>query len=125
MLDGTWVFEEFVYDGKPTNYMTHTLAFEYVDNKPCISRDLQRSDGYARDEFFYDIASIDEFTYDVYTYKRSSYGGEGDNWDSDVRLVWWSFDLTNLASGEIVLTYNIAFDSGFIDNANTLKYTRR
>lgn len=122
MLEGTWVFNDFIYGGKSTIYSAHNLEFRYVDKKPCMSRDYQRDDGYSPDEFFYDIASINEFTYDVYTYKRGSYGGEGANWSSDVRLVWWSFDLNNLANGEISMTYNIATDNGSIDDSNTFKY---
>ena len=124
MLEGTWVFEEFMYDGNPRDYAEHDLNFRYIDKKPCMSMEYQKDNGYSPDVFFYDLASIDEFSYDVYTYKRNGYGGEGANWSSDVRLVWWNFDLSNLSSGELLITYNIATDNGFIDNSNTFKYSR-
>ena len=123
LLDGDWNFEDFIYGGDITIYKDHTMQFQYVDKKPCMSREYPEQ-GSSADEFFYDLASIDEFSYDVYTYMRGSYGGEGANWSSDVRLVWWSFDLSNLSNGELSITYNIATDNGSIDNSNTFKYSR-
>lgn len=123
MLKGTWVFKEFTYDGNPRDYAEHNLEFQYIDKKPCMSREYQKDNGNSPDEFFYDLSAIDEFNYDVYTYKRGSYGGEGANWSSDVRLVWWSFDLSNLSNGELSITYHIATDSS-IDDSNTFKYRR-
>ena len=122
MLKGTWVFKEFTYDGNPRDYAEHNLEFQYIDKKPCMNREYQKDNGNSPDEFFYDLSAIDEFNYDVYTYKRGSYGGKGTNWSSDIRLVWWSFDLSNLSNGELSITYHIATDSS-IDNSNTFKYS--
>lgn len=124
MLDGTWELEEFRFHEKVQDYSEHTVEFCHVDNKACMRKEFRGKDSYVSDVFFYDIASTNAIFYDVYTYIRGSFGGEGANWSSDVRAVWWSFDLSNLANGEIVLTYIIATDNGFIDDANVFKYRR-
>ncbi len=116
MLKGEWVFEEYVYGEKKTKYADHTLTFRYVDNLPCLSREYHGENTQDVNTFFYDIASISEFSYDLYNYKRGSYGGEGDNWSDDVRLVWYNFDLSNISNGKLILTYHIALDNGFVDN---------
>ena len=116
MLKGEWVFKEYVYGEKKTKYADHTLTFRYVDNLPCLSREYHGENAQTANTFFYDIASISGFDYDLYNYKRGSYGGEGDNWSDDVRLVWYNFDLSNISNGELILTYHIAFDNGFVDN---------
>ena len=91
MLKGEWVFEEYVYREKKAPYGDHTLTFRYVDNLPCLSRKYHGDNTQIANTFVYDIASISEFDYDLYNYKRGSYGGEGDNWSDDVRLVWYNF----------------------------------
>ncbi|RGC26481.1 hypothetical protein DWX59_16300 [Enterocloster aldenensis] len=116
MLKGEWKFEEYIYRGENAKLTDHTLTLRYVDNVPCLSREYHGDNSYTKNVFFYDLASIDEFDYDVYTYKRGSYGGEGSNWSDDVRLVWYNFDLSNISGGELLISYNIAFDNGFIDN---------
>lgn len=116
MLKGEWKFEEYTYRGEKTKYVSDTIKFEYVDNKPYMSRDAHKNGITLRGDFFYELDSIDEFHYDVYTYKRGSYGGEGANWSDDVRLVWYNFDLSNISNGELILTYHIALDNGFVDN---------
>lgn len=115
MLKGEWVFEEYVYGEKKTKYADHTLTFRYVDNLPCLSREYHGENAQTANTFFYEIASISEFDYDLYHYKRGSYGGEGANWSDDVRLVWYNFDLSNISNGELILTYHIALDNGFVD----------
>lgn len=115
MLKGEWKFEEYIYRGEKTKYVSDTIKFEYVDNKPYISRDAHKNGITLRGDYFYELDSIDEFHYDVYTYKRGSYGGEGANWSDDVRLVWYNFDLSNISNGELILTYHIALDNGFVD----------
>lgn len=115
MLKGEWVFEEYVYGEKKTKYADHMLTFRYVDNLPCLSREYHDENAQTANTFFYDIASISEFDYDLYHYKRGSYGGEGANWSDDVRLVWYNFDLSNISNGELILTYHIALDNGFVD----------
>lgn len=105
-----------IYRGENAKLTDHTLTLRYVDNVPCLSREYHGDNSYTKNVFFYDLASIDEFDYDVYTYKRGSYGGEGSNWSDDVRLVWCNFDLSNISGGELLISYNIAFDNGFIDN---------
>ncbi|MDL2288173.1 hypothetical protein LJC32_02195 [Oscillospiraceae bacterium OttesenSCG-928-F05] len=123
ILEGTWVFEEYTHYGKIQNHSEHDLEFQYADKIPCMRSYYPQDDTYAPDVLFYDLAFINEFEYDAYTYMRGDYGGEGANWSSDVRRVWWSFDLSNLADGELSMTYNIAFDNGFIDNNSTFKYS--
>jgi len=123
MLEGTWNFEEYTFKGEITHAEDHTMEFRYVDNKPCMCKDLHSDTSYVRDVIFYDFSVVDEFHYNAYTYKRNSYGGEGDNWSEDVQLVWWSFDLSNLSNGELSMTYNKATDNGFVDNSNTFKYS--
>lgn len=116
MLKGEWVFEKYVYGQKKTEYPNHTLTFRYVDNLPCFSREYYGENARIVNTFFYDIASTSEFDYDLYHYKRGGYGGEGANWGDDVRLAWYNFDLSNISNGELILTYHIAQDNGFVDN---------
>lgn len=124
VVDGRWALEEYKYRGSAENYTKHDMKFQYNGKTPCISRDYHSDESYITDTLFYDISSMDEFHYDIYTYKRDSYGGEGDNWSSDVRLVWWRLDLSNLSNDELKITYNIAMDDGSIDNYNSFKYIR-
>ena len=124
-LKGTWEFEEFIYMGKTTQYgdEDHTMEFLYVDKVPCMRKYTQRDDVHYADEVFFEADIIDEFHYDAYIYKKGSYENEGANWGDDALRAWWSFDLRNLSNGELLMTYNVAFDGGFIDDANTFKYT--
>lgn len=124
MLEGTWKLEEYIFAGKPTEYAQHNVEFIYADKKPCMRTAFESKGSFRADQPFYDIISVDAAHYDVYIYKRGRFGGEGANWSSTTRLVWWSFDLTNIDNGEIVLTYQITWDDGVIDDDNVFKYKR-
>lgn len=103
-------------------YADHTLKFQYIDDVPCLSREHPGDNSLTSNVFFYDLASVNEFDYDLYSYKRGSYGGEGANWRDEVRLVWYNFDLSNISNGQIILTNYIAQDNGFVDK-HIFKYS--
>lgn len=124
MLDGTWIFEEYEHMGKVANYRAHSMELHYVDGKPCMSEYFQGYDGYYPDTVFYDCSALDETHYIAYTYKKGSYGGDWENWSSDVLSVWYSFDLSNLSDGELLLGYHMAFDNGFVDNDHLFRYSQ-
>lgn len=118
-LAGEWTFEEYIYLDKPTSFKEHTLELRYVDKKPCMSRIYDTG---ANDEFFYDFEATDEFHYNAYIYKKDNYGDDSANWEDDTQLVWYSFDLSNISNKELLVSYHILFDNGFIDN-HTFKYS--
>lgn len=122
MLKGTWTFEEYKHMGKVANYGDHTMEFRFVDGKPCMSK-YSQSNSHSPDTVFYDFSALDESHYVAYTYKKDSYGGEWENWGSDALSVWYSFDLSNLSNGELLMGYHISFDNGFIDNNHVFRYS--
>jgi len=97
------------------------MEFLYADNNPCMREDLPNDT--VRDEIFYECVAIDEFHYDIYTYKRGSYGGETTNWASVVENVWLSLDLSKLSDDELIITYCIKSNLGLDDNV-VYKYSR-
>lgn len=116
-LKGTWFCEAILYPNQSGGFTEwrfteHTLKFGFTSNMPCMSTIY---DQLIRDEIFYELSPIDAFHYDAYTYKRGSYETEGNTWGDEVRLVWYSFDLSNISEGELLFTRNVAFDNGFID----------
>lgn len=116
MLQGEWAFEEYIYNNKTTQYPDHTMEFRYVDNIPCMCRDAHRDDGYMPDVIFYEFEVVDESHYNGYTYKKGSYQNEKANWSDDALLAWYSFDLSNISDGELLISYHISFANGFVDN---------
>lgn len=127
MLEGIWTLEEYRYNGRVTHCADgdHTVEFQYVDKTPRMVKASLTGERHYGDRIFYDLEAMDEYHYAVYTYKKGSYGGEGANWSSDVQSVWWLFDLSDLANGKLSMTYNIAMDSGSIDNYNAYTYIRQ
>ncbi len=120
-LEGVWTFEEYIYMDKSTNYTDHTLEFQYIDNIPCMNKELvDPSDTSSmRDTFFYDyeIVVLDEYHYYVYYYRKGEFNSdESANWSDDMQLVWYSFDLSNLSDGELSIGMHMRFDNGFIYN---------
>lgn len=123
MLEGTWSFETYEFMGEARHDQNYTMEFHYIDKKPCMSRYSQLENTYYPDIFFYDLSVLDTSHYIAYTYKKGSYGGEWENWGDDVLSVWYSFDLSNLPDGELLIGYHMAFDNGFVDNNHLFRYT--
>lgn len=125
MLEGTWDFEEYEHMGKVVYYKEHTMEFHYVDGKPCMSKysKSQEDNGYFPDDIFYDFSAIDTSHYIAYIYKKGSYGSDWGNWGDDVLSAWYSFDLSNLSDGELLIGYHMSWDNGFVDNNHLYKYS--
>lgn len=123
MLKGEWKFEEYTYRGQKTKYVDHTIKFEYVDNKPYMSRDAHKDGITLNGDFFYDLEPVDEFHYNVYMYKRGSYGDERANWSEETQLVWFNFDLSKISDGEILLSRYATYDNGYVD-IHKLRYSK-
>lgn len=128
ILTGTWVFVEVDFDGytetvedKPS--YEHTMELRYTDGQPCMSRYTQVENHSYPDLIYYDFAAVDEKHYNVYLYKRGSYGDDYGNWSEDVKLVWYNFDLSNLEDGKLVIKYYISWDNGYLDE-RTYVYSR-
>lgn len=122
MLDGTWTLEEFWYMGKLTSDSGTSIEFLTVDGEYCIRRFNKDRTAY-QDDPLYDFTAVDESHYNIYRYKRNSYGGEFGNFSDDVQLVWYDLDLSNLSSGELTIERNLSRDNGFVDSG-TYKYRR-
>lgn len=116
MLEGEWAFEEYIYNNKTTQYPDHTMEFRYVNNIPYMCRDAHRDDSYMPDVMFYEFEVVDELHYNGYTYKKGSYQDEKANWSDDTLLAWYSFDLSNISDGELLISFHISFNNGFVDN---------
>lgn len=112
-LKGTWVCEGVIYQDGSEGFIDYALEFGFTDNMPCMHKIYTST---IRDEIFYDLTSIDAFHYDAYTYKKGSYENEQAHWGEDTLLAWYSFDLTNISDGELLINYHVAFNNGFVDN---------
>lgn len=121
-LGGTWQFEEYQYRGKPAPQVDHTMEFRYNGGTPCIHKDADRDDGYIPDRLLYEFAAIDDLHYNAYVYKPGFYGDDFSNWGNDVQLVWYSFDLSNLEQGELIVGYHMTLYSGHVDNDHIYRY---
>ena len=125
-LDGVWKLKEYKYMGKTvTNYKgEETLEFRYIDEIPCMIKNVQLNDvSSSRENSFYDFSANDKYNYNAYLYKKGSYNGdEKANWGDDTLLVWYSFDLENISNGELLIRYCVSLDNGFVDNYNSYIY---
>ncbi len=118
-LEGVWIFDDYIFMNKSTNYTDHTLEFQYIDNIPCMNHESLNSDICLRDTFFndYEVVFIDEFHYNVYYYRKGEFNAdESANWSDDMQLVWYSFDLSNISDGELSIGFHLRFSNGFVDD---------
>lgn len=114
VLDSTWVFEEYKYNGRTMSETAHTIEFRYVDNEPCMSWHYQIDPPVTRDRFFHEFEPIDKFHYNAYIYRRGIDDPKEGNWSNDIKSAWWSYDITNISDGTLDVWYYVASDT-FID----------
>lgn len=122
-LDGTWQFEEYQQRGKSVRYPDHTVKLGYDGDTACIDREADLDDKMSmRDTLLYELVPIDALHYNAYTYKQGFYETESDNWGNDIQSAWYSFDLSNLENGELILGYHVMFHSGSEDSDSVFRY---
>ncbi len=125
MLAGTWQFEEYRHLGKPTLYADHTIEIEfgYDGGTPCMRRNSRQDDVRLAGEKFYELVAVDPLSYNAYTYKRGFYETEGSNWGDEVQSAWYSFDLSELERGTLIMGYHVIFTDGYVDNDHIFRYS--
>ena len=111
VLDRTWTFEEYKYNGHALSETAHTIEFRYVDNEPCMSWHYQIEPPVTRDRFFCEFEPVDKFHYNAYIYRRGIDDPKEGNWSDDIKNAWWSYDITNLSEGILNVWYYVASDT--------------
>ncbi len=122
-LEGTWQFEEYQHRGKSAPYVDHTMEFGYTGDTACIRKNANRDDGHIPDQPLYELVAVDDLHYNAYIYKRGFYEEDGASWSNDVQLVWYSFDLSNLENGELIMGYHMTYSNGYVDNDHIFRYS--
>ena len=107
-LEGRWKFEDYTYLGKPSlKTGIIEMKLDYVDDNPCMIKKVEvtNEDGIIEDktaekiEYFIDFRPVDVFHYNAYVSEKC----------------WYSFDLSNIKKGELIIVVNYLMDSGNID----------
>lgn len=114
-LKGEWISEDYTFKGETEEWKEHIIEFSYKDDIPCMTDTFTRTNS-EKKILFYEFDIENNVCYNAYTYKNGSYdGNESANWSDDVKLVWYSFDLSNISEGELLVVQNIEMVSGHVD----------
>ena len=127
-LEGVWTFKDYIYRGKSSNYTDGLVTLEIIDIDGVpyrIENTYRNGDCYTDSEILYEVSCVDEYTYEAYVYKKGVYNGnEKANWGDDTLEVWYRFNLQNVSKGELIVSYHMSFESGYVDNNHVFIYQK-
>lgn len=127
-LEGIWKFKDYTYKGKSSKYTDGIVTLEIVDTDGTlcmIEKTYRNNEFYSDSMVLYDVSCIDEFNYKAYVYKKGVYNGnEKANWGDDILQVWYTFNLQNVSKGELIVSYHMSFENGYVDNNHVFLYQK-